>query len=154
MTGETYSYCYEVTYSYCYEVTYPYSYSYIYFYYYVVTYCYSFSYKYSNCNKQIFSLLKKVCQAGKALFLYINISYFHSILYKVVPLITDPPSTSFTTLYKKNISKQAACDMGHVTHDRWREENLLSKFQLPNSYSLGEKGVLKIFLQRMTNSVN
>ena len=43
-------------------------------------------------------------------------------------MITDLPSTSFTTL-KKNKKK-------YVTCDRWEEVNLLSKFQLFSYYGL------------------
>ena len=35
------------------------------------------------------------------------------------------------------------CDMWHMTHHRWREVNLLSKFQLPSSYGLEVKAFLR-----------
>ena len=31
-------------------------------------------------------------------------------------------------------------DMGHMTHDRWKELNLPFKCQLPSSYSFGDTG--------------
>ena len=37
------------------------------------------------------------------------------------------------------------CDMWHVTQDRWKEVNLLSKFQLPSSYRLGVKVFWRYF---------
>ena len=64
-----------------------------------------------------------------------------------------PPVTSFTSLKKKS------CDMWHVTRglwymtrgmwhltrEMWGDVNLLSKFQLPSSYSLGVKVCWRYF---------
>ena len=43
--------------------------------------------------------------------------------------------------------------MGHVTHDMWREVNLLTQCQLHSSYGLAVKVFLKIFSQRISDSV-
>ena len=70
-------------------------------------------------------------------------------------MITNPPPISFTTLSEKNNKKKikknymlhVRCDTWHVTRDTWRDTwhmtcdmfggvNILSKFQLPSSYSL------------------
>ena len=60
-------------------------------------------------------------------------------------MITDPPPTTSITLQKKIcifllFDGQVTGDMGHITHDRWKEVNLLSKFQLPSFYALGVTG--------------
>ena len=45
-------------------------------------------------------------------------------------------------------------DMWHMTHVRWEEVNLLSKFQLYSSLLSGNEGLLKIFSQRISQSLN
>ena len=48
------------------------------------------------------------------------------------------------------------CDMWHMKSDSWQvgKANLISKFQLPSSYSFGEKVFWRYFLQRMTDTVS
>ena len=64
---------------------------------------------------------------------------FFQKLQGVGPLITDPPPTSSTTLYKKVTCDiwYRTHDMWHLTCDKWWGVNILSKCQLPSYYGLG-----------------
>ena len=43
------------------------------------------------------------------------------------------------------------CDMWHFTFNMWSEGNILSQFQIPNSYGLGVKVFWKYLNKLMTN---
>ena len=90
----------------------------------------------------VFSLLHGLIPCPFILSQVCCMELYHLTLKKklvlICMLITDPPLTH---------------DMWHMTHDKWGEVNLLSKFWLPSSKGLGVK-ILGIFSQRITDSVN